>query len=307
MLVTGGAGFIGSHIVDACIERGYRTAVLDNLSTGKRKHVHAEAELLEGDIADERFVLDCVGRLKPDVVIHLAAQIDVQTSLKRPGFDASVNVVGTVNVLEACVRHGVRKLIYPSSAAVYGVPQRLPIDEEHPVAPISFYGISKHTPEHYLSVYADLYGLDYTVLRYANVYGIRQDPKGEGGVVSIFTEKLLRGETPVIFGDGLQTRDFIYVADVAAANLAALERGSRSVLNIGSNEATTVYALLERMCEAAGVELRMRHEPERKGDIRHSMLSNTRARAELGWEPIVPLREGLQRTIDYYRPYMGIG
>jgi UDP-glucose 4-epimerase len=300
ILVTGGAGFIGSHIVDACIERGHKVAVLDNLSTGKVSHLHPDADFFEGDINGSG-LHKSIGRFAPDIVIHHAAQIDVQLSLKRPEFDALVNILGTLRVIEACRDYGVAKLIYASSAAVYGTPEILPVSEAHRVEPLSFYGISKHTPEHYIAAAGELYGLDYTVLRYANVYGERQDPKGEGGVVSIFTDKLRKGETPVIFGDGEQTRDFVYVKDVAAANIAALDRGSKGIYNVSTNVATSVNELLRLMCEESGISFAPEYREERKGDILHSRLDNARAKRDLAWEPQTPLREGVANTLAYYR------
>ncbi|GAB6117189.1 hypothetical protein JCM16816_07860 [Thermoanaerobacter brockii subsp. lactiethylicus] len=198
-LVTGGAGFIGSNIVDLLIENGYEVVIVDNLSTGKEEFINKKAIFYKKDIIDED-LCKIFEKEKPDYVIHQAAQIDVQKSIDNPVFDAKINVLGTVNLLECCRKSGVKKVIYASSAAVYGNPEYLPIDEVHKINPISYYGISKHTPEHYFVVYRQLYGLKYTILRYANVYGIRQDPKGEGGVISIFLDKMLKGERPIIFG-----------------------------------------------------------------------------------------------------------
>jgi UDP-glucose 4-epimerase len=299
ILVTGGAGFIGSHIVDALVARGHDVAVLDNLSTGRRSNVPGSVQFYEGDMKGHG-LHKSFGRFTPDIVIHHAAQTDVQTSVKRPIFDADVNILGTIRVLEACRDYGVAKLIYASSAAVYGVPERLPIDEGHRVFPLSFYGISKHTPEHYIEAFSELYGLDYTVLRYANVFGERQDPRGEGGVVSVFTEKLLRGEPPVIFGDGEQTRDFIYVSDVAAANVAALDRGSKGIYNISRNEQTSVNDLLRMMCDLTATPFAPEYRDARLGDIMHSRLDWARAGRDLDWQPRIPLQDGLRATFEYY-------
>ncbi len=274
--------------------------MIDDLSKGKAEYVAQNAAFYHMSILDTE--LDAVFRYEqPDVVIHHAAQIDVQRSLSDPVYDLQVNMEGTVRLLELCRQHGVHKFIYASSAAVYGNPQYLGIDEAHPIRPMSFYGISKYTPEQYICVYAELYGLRYTILRYANVYGIRQDPKGEGGVVSIFVDKLLKGEKPVIYGDGEQTRDFIYVEDVAAANVAALHRGDNEVLNISTGVPTSVNELLRLLNELNGTDILPEHFPERPGDIRHSYLKNDKARQILGWRPKVPLREGLAKTLDYYR------
>jgi len=300
VLVTGGAGFIGSHIVDALAERGHDVAVLDNLTTGRKGFVREDAELYVGDVNGDE-LRQAIGRFKPEIVIHHAAQIDVQASLKRPVFDAEVNILGTIRLLEACRDYGVAKIVYASSAAVYGMPEKLPIDETHGIRPMSFYGISKYVPEHYIQTFGELYGLDYTVLRYANVFGERQDPRGEGGVVSIFADRLLRGETPVIFGDGEQTRDFVYVKDVAAANVAALDRGGKGVYNVSRNERTSVNELLRVMCELSGAPFAPEYRDARSGDIAHSRLDNARARRDLDWSPETPLREGLRATLDFYR------
>jgi UDP-glucose 4-epimerase len=300
ILVTGGAGFIASHIVDQLIESGHQVHILDNLSTGKISNVNTKAVFHEADLLDGR-LSELFAAVHPEVVIHHAAQIDVQTSLKQPLLDAQINILGTIAILEQCRDHGVRKLIYASSAAVYGTPEYLGVDERHPLKPLSFYGISKHTPEHYIEAFSTLFGLDYTILRYANVYGIRQDPKGEGGVVSIFVDKLLQGQQPLIFGDGEQTRDFIYVKDIVRANMAALERGSRTIYNISWNVQTTVVELLQLMSELCDQPYSPKFEQPRAGDILHSRLDNGAAIRELGWEPIYSLREGLQETCDYYK------
>lgn len=302
IVVTGGAGFIGSHVVDQLIKNNHQVAIIDNLSTGKEEYVSSDAAFYKMSILEPE--LDAVFRLeKPEVVIHQAAQISVQQSLQDPVHDLRVNVEGTLRLLELSRRFGVRKFIYASSAAVYGNPQYLGIDEAHPIRPMSFYGLSKYFSERYICLYAELHQLRYTILRYANVYGIRQDPKGEGGVVSVFVDKLLKGEKPVIFGDGEQTRDFVYVEDVAKANIAALTCGDNAVINIGTGHPTSVNELLGLMNELNGTDVLPDYQPERPGDIRHSYLKNDKARSILGWEPEVTLREGLKRTLDYYRNY----
>ncbi|MBO8129079.1 MAG: NAD-dependent epimerase/dehydratase family protein [Peptococcaceae bacterium] len=294
VLVTGGAGFIGSHIVDALLERGADVAVVDNLSRGKREFVPRAVRFYEVDIRhpDLRDVLE---HEKPEVVIHQAAQASVAAAVKKPAADAGINVVGTVNLLDACRLAGVRKIVYASSAAVYGNPKYLPVDEDHPVAPLSGYGISKYVPEMYLAVYRAGYGLDYTVLRYANVYGPRQDAQGEGGVVAIFTRRIRNGEAVVIFGDGEQTRDFVYVEDVVRANLAALHKGSGAILNVGTNIATSVNRLCAILKEVAG-DFEISYTKPRPGDIRHSTLDNRRIRNVLGWKPQYSLRRGILET-----------
>ena len=301
VLVTGGAGFIASHIVDELIKLKHHVCIVDNLSTGKEENINQEATFYKCDITEIdklRLVFEVE---QPEVVIHHAAQIDIQTSLKKPAFDAENNIVGTINILECCREFGVKKIIYPSSAAVYGDPKYLPVDEKHPVDPISFYGISKHTPEHYIKVYAQLYGFDYTIFRYANVYGVRQDPKGEGGVVSIFVDKLLNNETPFIFGDGEQTRDFIYVKDIARANILALHKGDNELINIGTNKGITVNELFKVMKNISRSKVDVIHREERKGDILHSHLDNKKAEEKLGWKIEFKMEDGIRETVEYYR------
>ncbi|SNX52904.1 SDR family oxidoreductase [Thermoanaerobacterium sp. RBIITD] len=300
ILVTGGAGFIGSNIVDFLIDNGYDVVVVDNMSTGKKENINKRARFYNVDITDSN-LYKVFENEKIDVVIHHAAQIDIQKSIKDPVFDAKVNILGTINLLECCRKYGVKKIIYASSAAVYGNPEYLGVDEKHRVYPISYYGISKHTPEHYFEVYNELYGLKYTVLRYANVYGIRQDPKGEGGVISIFIDKMLKGERPVIFGDGEQTRDFIFVKDVAKANLLALKKGDNEIINISTNKAITINELVDIMNEIMGTYLKPIYTNSRKGDIVHSYLDNKKALEVLGWEPEYQLEQGLKETIEYYK------
>ena len=300
VLVTGGAGFIGSHIVDALIARGDNVAVLDDLSGGRLENIDPRVNFYHGDIRDRKLVLEIMGLEKPRYVIHQAAQVDVQASMKDPVNDAAVNIMGTLNLLEACRARGVEKVVYASSAAVYGNPCRLPVDEAHPVRPMSGYGISKHTVERYLPVYREQHGLDYTVLRYANVYGPRQDAAGEGGVVAIFIGMLLRNLRPRIFGDGEQTRDFVHVHDVARANLAALAAGGGDVLNIGTGVPTSVNQLYDTLRQIIGVDIGPLYEPPREGDIRHSYLDPGDAALQLDWRTKTGLAEGLRQTVDFY-------
>ncbi len=301
VLVTGGCGFIGSHIVDGLCAAGHTVAVCDNLSTGNIANLNPEAKFYEVDIRSEEF-RNAVHEFSPDVIYHEAAQIDIQKSIREVSFDAETNVVGTVKVLEAVRDFGVKKIIYASSAAVYGDPEYLPVDENHPKAPMSFYGISKFTPEYYIKTFSDMYGFKFTILRYANVFGVRQDPKGEGGVVSIFTDKLLHGETPIIFGDGEQTRDFVYVGDIAGANIAALTAGDGEIINVSTCKKTTVNELVDIMSEG---KVRAEYREARKGDILHSYLDNTKLRTVLCYEPRYTLTEGVKLTMDYYRKKLG--
>ncbi|MTI59942.1 MAG: SDR family oxidoreductase [Firmicutes bacterium] len=300
VLVTGGAGFIGSNIVDCLVEQRYQTVIVDNLSQGKAENINQGAEFYQVDVSSP--LINGVFKKEGIThVIHHAAQIDVQQSLEDPLFDIKSNITGTVNLLECCRKYNVKKIIYPSSAAVYGEPDYLPLDECHPLKIISPYGISKHTPEHYLRAYQELYDLDYTIFRYANVYGPRQDPKGEGGVISIFVDKMLAGERPVIFGDGEQSRDFIYVRDIVEANLKALSGAGGKLLNISSKIQVTVNELYQLINKILGSDLEPIYQKERKGDIRHSYLDNSRARAVLEWEPLYDLSSGLKETLAYYR------
>lgn len=299
-LVTGGAGFIGSHIADALVARGHEVVALDNLSTGHRKHVNPRARLVVGDLLDSSLVeLLCTER--PDVVFHQAAQVNPTGSVSDPLHDARVNVLGTVALLEAARRAGVGKLIYASSAAVYGEPRYVPVDEQHAISPLNPYGASKHTGEHYLEVYAKLHGLRYTILRYANVFGPRQDPFGEGGVVAIFANRMLRGKQPVIHGSGEHERDYVYVSDVAEANLAAAQRGDGGIYNVGCGvgiQTNEIFARLQRLTGYGGEQV---HGPPRLGDIFRSVLDPQRAAEDLGWRAQVELEDGLAATVDYFR------
>ena len=248
ILITGGAGFIGSNIADYLIEQGKEVIIVDNLSSGKKENINKKSKFYQLDIRDQNLE-KVFQENKISHVIHHAAQIDVQQSIADPIFDAENNILGTINLLENCREYGAEKIIYASSAAVYGEPEHLPIAEEHPVKAMSPYGITKHTVEHYLKMYAELYDLKYTILRYANAYGPRQDPKGEGGVVSIFLDKLLAEEDPVIFGDGKQSRDFIHVYDLVKANYLALDKADNQLLNISTAVQNSVNQLLEDLNE----------------------------------------------------------
>ncbi|MCR8636077.1 NAD-dependent epimerase/dehydratase family protein [Paenibacillus radicis (ex Xue et al. 2023)] len=295
ILVTGGAGFIGSHLTDALIAHGAEVHVIDNLSTGIRSHVHPQALLHIMDIRSQE-AIEAIQRIRPELVFHHAAQVDVQHSVKEPANDAGINIAGTVNVLEACRLAGVRKVVYASSCAVYGDNAASMVKETDPIIPISYYGISKYTPEAYLRVYRELYGLSYTVLRYANVYGPRQTPKGEGGVVAIFMERLLHKKPMIVFGDGEQTRDFVCVHDVVRANLAAIHRGDQETLHVSTAIRTSVNTVAAELQRIHGAPLELVYAAERLGDIRHSCLDNSCIASSLGWSPIYTLRLGLEET-----------
>lgn len=297
VLVTGGAGFIGSHIVDLCIEAGYEVCIIDNLSTGKKENIHPLAHFYHNNI-NEPEVKQIISAEKPDFIIHQAAQSSVTVSLTNPIGDAQSNIIGTINILEAARLNGISKIIYASSAAVYGEPQYLGIDEEHPISTLSPYGISKYVPEMYIQTYQRLYGLNYTILRYGNVFGERQDPHGEGGVISIFTDKALRGEKLTIFGDGEQTRDFVYVKDVAKANLLALTAGENYILNVGTNQQTSLNQLIEECHSIVGKKITVEYKDPRPGDIKHSYMNNTLIKDTFNWNPKYNLRQGLENLLS---------
>ena len=301
ILVTGGAGFIGSHVVDAFVEAGHHVIVVDDLSTGKRENLNPQAVFYQADIRDEGALAAIFARERPEAVCHQAALANVRESMVQPVRYASVNVLGSLVLLELCRQHGVRKFIYASTGgAVYGEPQSLPVSEEHPVNPLDPYGASKHHVEHYLYLYRHNYGLCYTVLRYANVYGPRQDPYGEAGVVAIFTHKMLAGETPTINGTGEQARDFVYVGDVARANLLALT-GADGIFNIGTGVGTTVNQVYEGLRAATGYQGPVHYGPPKAGEVYRIYLDVRKAATELGWTPRVSLSEGFRLTVDSFR------
>jgi UDP-glucose 4-epimerase len=302
VLVTGGAGFVGSHVVDRCVEAGHQVAVVDDLSTGKRQQVNPAARLHVVDIRSA--ALDDVFRAeKPDAVVHLAAQASVGRSVANPSLDAQINVLGSINLFECCRRAGARRVVYVSTGgAGYGDTDVIPTPEDHPSRPISPYGTSKVAAELYLACWEALHGLSAVVLRLANIYGPRQDPQGEAGVIAIFIDRLLRGESCIINGDGLQTRDYVYVGDVADAVFRALERPeARGPINIGTGIETTVIALFESLRAAFDGKGEARHGPARSGEQRRSLLDPSRARRLLGWTPRVSLDEGLRRTVASVR------
>ena len=301
VLVTGGAGFIGSHIVDQLLAEGHQVVVVDDLSTGSLDNVNPQASFVRLSVLDGE-LLGLFAREKFDAALHLAAQTIVGSSLEHPDIDARVNVLGTLQVLEGCRQHGVERIIFASSAAVYGDVADLPVPEEAPGQPASFYGLSKLTAERYIQMYHALYGLNYLILRYANVYGERQGDRGEGGVVSIFAGCLCRNNRLNIYGDGGQTRDFVYVGDVAAANVAAVTTPQTNrILNISSQTETSVNELASLFAEIAGEAACPAYHPARSGDILRSTLRNREACAALDWQPRIGLREGLERTYKALR------
>jgi UDP-glucose 4-epimerase len=302
ILITGGAGFIGSNVADRFVALGHEVAVLDDLSSGQRAFVPAAARFYHADLTDAAAVERCFAEFRPEIVDHHAAQIDVRRSVTDPLFDARVNVLGGIGLLLACTRHGVRKFIYASTGgALYGEGRVLPATEEHPINPESPYGASKHALEHYLHLWRLLHGLDYTVLRYPNVYGPRQNPHGEAGVNAIFIGQMLEGTRPRIFGSGEAVRDYLYVGDVVDANERALAAGSGEMLNLGTGVGTSVnqiFAELKRIIGFAGEPL---YEPARPGEVQRITLDAARAARVLGWRPRVNFAEGLKLTVEWSR------
>lgn len=302
ILVTGGAGFIASHVADAYINAGHDVAILDNLSRGFRANVNPRARFYEGDVRDGDFVESVFRRERPEAVNHHAAQMDVRRGVQEPVFDASVNILGSINLLNACVRHKVGRVLYISTAgAAYGEPKEMPVREDDAINPITPYGISKHTVEHYLFTYSVLYGLSYVVLRYGNVYGPRQSSKGEAGVFAIFCERMLAGIQPVIYGDGRKIRDYVYIEDVARANLLALERGTGEIFNIANGVATTDYEVFRVVRDSLGPhDLEPDYVSVRPGEIERIYLDISKAKRLLGWEPAIALQEGARRTAAFF-------
>lgn len=301
ILVTGGAGFIGSHLVDAFLADGHEVAVIDDLSSGRRENLAAAAALHETDIRSAE-AARLVAGLRPDVIVHQAAQMDVRRSTADPAFDAEVNILGTLNLLGAAVEAGVRQVLFASTGgAIYGEQEVFPAPEEHPTRPVSPYGVSKLAGERYLYYFHVQHGLDVTCLRYANVYGERQSPHGEAGVVAIFLERLLTGRSCTIHGDGLQTRDYVHVSDVVAANRAAIGLSGFHVFNVGTGIETTVVDLHRRIAEAVGRGAEAVHGPAKPGEQRRSSVDAAAIRAALGVAPSLPLPEGLARTAEWFR------
>jgi UDP-glucose 4-epimerase len=313
-LVTGGAGFIGSNLVDALLDRGDEVTVIDNLASGKRENLDGAlargAGFEEADIRDAERMLAVLSSARPDIVFHLAAQIDVRTSIKDPAWDAGVNVVGTINLLEAARQTGVKRVVNTSTGgAIYGDAEVMPTPETAPARPMAAYGQSKFCAEAYCGWYERLYGLSSVILRYGNVYGPRQDPHGEAGVVAIFCGKVLAGERPRIYGDGRQTRDYTYVGDIVAANLAAAAHPeAHGAYNIGTGTESTVVDVLSALRQAAGLgegELEPQFAPARTGELQRSSLDVTRARVELGFTADTDLVTGMKPTLEWARASAG--
>ncbi|RST59497.1 SDR family NAD(P)-dependent oxidoreductase [Siminovitchia terrae] len=295
VLVTGGAGFIGSHIVDKLLEEGFRIFVIDNMSTGEIHNISLDrVQFYKVDIRDSKQVNKVMESVKPDYIIHQAAQVSVAESIRNIVLDEEINIKGSLNIIEAARRFEVKKIVFASSAAVYGNPQYVPIDEEHPLIPMSPYGLSKYTVEKYLNLAYELYGLQYTILRYSNVYGPRQNGMGEGGVIAKFVNAAIKDLPITIHGDGEQTRDFVYVKDVADANVKALKYGNNNVFNISTGVSMSVNELVVYIEDVFSKQLKKNKEAVRFGDIKNSLLLNSKAKAHLSWNNNIPISKGLE-------------
>jgi UDP-glucose 4-epimerase len=306
-LVTGGAGFIGSHVVDALLAAGHEPAIVDDLSTGKREQVPPGVPLFQLDVTGD--ISPAFREYRPEAVLHLAAQVSVSVSVREPERDGRINILGSIGVIRAMVAAGVKKIVYASSGASYGPLETLPLVETMRPLPVSPYGASKHTVEHYLRMAGREWGVEWAALRFANVYGPRQDPHGEAGVVAIFAGKMLAGEQPTIFDDGELTRDYVYVGDVASAMVAALEKDLKGhpdpIFNVSTGRGTSTNRIFALVKDALKSPIQAKHGPPRPGDVRHSVLDSSKARKDLGWTPRVELAEGMQRTADFFRERAG--
>lgn len=301
ILVTGGAGFIASQIADAYIKEGHEVIIIDNLSTGYKENLNPDARFIKLDIGNAE-VLEVFKKENFDVVNHHAAQIDVRKSVANPVFDANINILGTINIIECCVKTKVKKFIFASTGgAIYGEQEYFPADENHPANPVSPYGITKLSIEKYLHFYRTEYNLNYSVLRYANVYGPRQNPFGEAGVVAIFTNKLLKGEQPIINGTGEQTRDYVFVDDVVKANLLTLKENDFGIYNVGTGIETNVSQIFKKLNELTGYKAKEKHGTQPKGEQLRSVISSEKLFKKFNWKPSVSIDEGLMKTVSYYK------
>ncbi|MFQ5900581.1 MAG: SDR family oxidoreductase [Thermodesulfobacteriota bacterium] len=304
VIVTGGAGFIGSHVVDLLIDKGLKVSVIDDLSSGRKENLNPGATFYQCDIRDKQ-IEDILEQESPQVIIHHAAQVSVRISVEDPKKDASINIIGSLNLLEASVKKGVKKFIFASTGgAIYGEQDYFPADESHPLKPISPYGVAKLSVEGYLHYYKEVYGLKHVLLRYANIYGPRQDPHGEAGVVAIFSQKMLADKQPIINGDGKQTRDFVYVGDVAAANYLSLKDEVTGEINIATGIETSVNKLFKEIKGVVAKDIKEVHAPPKKGEQMRSVLSWEKAAKIMGWEPKTQIETGLRSTVEYFRSRM---
>ncbi|MDH5406309.1 MAG: NAD-dependent epimerase/dehydratase family protein [Candidatus Aminicenantes bacterium] len=301
VLVTGGAGFIGSHVVDSLIKEGHDVIVVDDLSMGRRQNINPRAKFYQMDICHEGLT-ELFQQERPDVVNHHAAQVNLRLSVEDPLSDARVNLLGSLNLLESSRRTGVKKFIYISSGgAIYGEPKKLPVSEDDPICPLSPYGLHKYMVELYLPLYYQSYGLRYTILRYPNVYGPRQDPKGEAGVVAIFSQQMLRGQQPVIFGDGSKTRDYVFVEDIVHANMLVMDGGDQQAFNLGWGREVTDQEIFDGVREALASDIQPIYGEKRPGEIEHIYLDSSKIKTSLGWTPRIPLEEGIPMAVEYYQ------
>lgn len=314
VLVTGGAGFIGSHIVDGYLRENWQVVVIDNLFRGKKENINKKAKFYQIDITDKK-IAEIFSEENFDLVNHHAAQIDVRISVQKPLLDAKINIMGTLNLLENCLKYKVNNFIFISSGgAIYGEPENIPVDEYYPKKPLSPYAVAKYTIEHYLYYYRETFALNYLALRYANVYGPRQDPYGEAGVIAIFTERMLRKRRPTIFGDGEQLRDYIYVSEIVDINMLASQRieslNKRRInspddlaYNAGTEKGSSVNLLYRLLTEMTNFQGKPVYAPERKGEIRKISLDTEKAKKELGWQAKLELRDGLNKTVEWFKEH----
>lgn len=302
VLVTGAAGFIASHVADAYVQVGHEVVIVDDLSRGSKKNINPKARFYQCDIRDRDAIDQIFLSERPAMVNHHAAQMDVRRGVREPLFDAQVNILGSLNLIEASVAHGVKRFIYAATAgAGYGEPKQMPVPEDYPINPITPYGISKHTVEHYLFTFGFLYGLSYVVLRYGNVYGPRQSSQGEAGVFAIFSEQMLAGVQPLIYGDGTKLRDYVYISDVVAANVAALERGGGEIFNIGSGVTTSDLEVFQIVRQLLGKQVEPKYVARRLGEIDNICLDISKAKSLLQWQPCVKLSEGAKLVVAHFQ------
>ena len=301
ILLTGGAGFIGSHVADAYVGAGHKVVIVDDLSSGKHENIPKEVEFIKADVRDRKFMEEVFSRVKPEVVNHHAAQINVRRSVEDPVFDADINILGTLNLLELSVKHKVKRFVFASTGgAIYGEPEKLPADENTLPKPISPYGAAKYAVEVYLGYYKEVHGLNSVCLRYGNVYGPRQDPHGEAGVVAIFCKRILAGETCIIFGDGEQTRDYVFAGDVAKSNVLA-PTSPLGIYNIGTEKETSVNGLVGFLREITGRDFNVKYADPRAGEVKKISLDIKLAKKVLNWSPKVDMPEGLRKTWDWFK------
>lgn len=300
-LITGGAGFIASHLVDRLIKKGHSVAVVDNLSTGKKENLNPNAVFYERDIQDKK-INEIFKKEKPEIIFHYAAQIDVRKSVEDPIESAKTNILGSLNVLENCRKFGVKKIVFASTGgAIYGEADVIPTPESYTARPVSPYGIEKLIVEHYLNFYKKEYGLDYLILRFANVYGPRQNSKGEAGVIAIFCDNILDGKNPTINGDGKQTRDFVFVDDIVSCNILGLEKNKTGVFNVGTGKETDINAIFQKINGFFGLKYKEIHGPQKSGEQQRSCLDFIKAKEILGWYPKHSLDQGLEKTKEWFK------